>query len=59
VTVAGVASSCPLTQTAAAPTTPLTTSSAVRPAASRGRKSVRHHYGTANRGTVSAPILVM
>ena len=58
-TVAGVATRWPFTHTAAAPTTPLTTSWARRPGRSRELKLVRHHHGTANIGTVTLPIWFM
>ncbi len=56
-TVPAVATSWPLTHTFAEPITPLTISVACWPDRSRGLKSVRHHQGTRNIGTVSAPTL--
>jgi hypothetical protein len=47
-----------LTHTAAAPITPLTMSWVVRPGCG-SLNSVRHHQGTSNGGTVSAPIRSM
>ena len=49
----------PFTQTFAEPITPFTISVAVCPATRFGVKSVRHHQGTLNSATVSAPILLM
>ncbi len=49
----------PFTQTLAEPTTPLTISVAVCPAARFGVKSVRHHHGTLKVFTESGPILLM
>ena len=54
-TVPAVATSWPLTHTLAEPITPLTTSVACWPARRCGVKSVRHHQGTRNSGTVTAP----
>ena len=56
VTVAGRGHLVAVDPDVAAPITPLTTSVACCPARRRGLKLVRHHHGTANRGTVSAPI---
>ena len=56
VTVAEVATWWPLTQTFALPMTPLTISVACWPVRRCGVNSVRHHQGTRNSGTVSAPI---
>src|SRR5215469_15043018 len=58
VTVADVATSVPFTQTLAEPTTPLTIRLATWPACRLGVKSVRHHHGTLNRLTETAPILL-
>ena len=58
-TVAGVATWWPSTHTAARPITPLTMSVAVWPGCSGAVKPVRHHHGTANRGTVSWPTWLM
>src|SRR5207249_2767137 len=55
VTVVGVATWKPLTHTAAAPITPLTISVACWPERRCRLKLVRHHQGTRNSGTVSAP----
>src|SRR6266568_1517401 len=59
VTVAEVATSWPLTHTFAEPTTPFTISVATGPACRFGVKSVRHHHGTLNSLTVSAPVADM
>ena len=58
-TVADVPTSWPLTHTLADPITPLTISVAVWPDRRCGVKSVRHHQGTLNSGTVSAPVALM
>ena len=54
-----VATWVPFTQTLAEPTTPLTISVAAWPACRFGVKSARHHQGTLNCLTVSAPTLFM
>src|ERR1700736_2758080 len=59
VTVAEVATSRPLTHTFAEPMTPLTISVATWPDRRLGVKSARHHHGTLNRATVSAPTAFM
>ena len=56
VTVPAVATSWPLTHTFAEPITPLTISVACSPAPRCGVKLVRHHQGTRNSRTLSAPI---
>src|SRR5579859_3545357 len=57
VTVDLVATSEPLTQTSAAPTTPLTIRLPVCPLWSVAEKSVRNHHGTENWPDVIAPFL--
>ncbi len=47
--------SWPLTHTLAEPITPLMIRLAAWPGRRLGVKSVRHHHGTANSATVSAP----
>src|SRR5579859_1078486 len=59
VTVADVATSVPLTQTFADPTTPFTIRVATWPAARLAVKSVRHHQGTSKAAMLSGPILFM
>ena len=58
-TVLEVATSVPFTQTLADPTTPLTIRVATWPEVRLGVKSVRHHQGTLNSATVSAPMAFM
>src|ERR1700733_10360027 len=58
-TAADADTSVPLTQTLAEPITPFTISVAVWPDWRSGVKSVRHHQGTSNSATVSAPIVLM
>src|SRR5215467_13238163 len=54
-----VATSCPLTQASAWPTTPLTISVACWPGPRLLLKSVRYHQGTLNGGVVTAPASVV
>ena len=55
-TVDFVATCLPSTNTSAAPTTPLTISVAVWPAARLAVKSVRYHHGTLNLATLTGPL---
>jgi hypothetical protein len=59
VTVEEVATWWPFTHTLAEPTTPLMTSVATWPVCRFDVKSVRHHHGTLNCATVSAPTFDM
>src|SRR5215467_6222797 len=54
-----VATSCPLTQASACPTTPLTIRVACWPGRILLLKSVRNHHGTLNGGIVTARELVV